>query len=288
MRAVGLVPHPDRPAAHELAATTSATLRGRGIDVRVPASIASRVGLDGFAVTDDGFADDLDLVIAFGGDGTMLHAVKMVYPNDVPILGVNAGRLGYLTTVEADELAGLLPVIVDDTVSAFDISDRMMLEARITPPEGPERVEFALNEFVLEKVGSGRLVDIAVTIGGSRFTNFSADGVIAATPTGSTAYAFSVRGPIVSPQHRCLIVAPVAAHMLFDRTLVLGPDEDVEFEVGGRPVAVAIDGRDGGTLTSGSRVRCVAAPAPVRVVTRRGRAFHQILRDKFALPDRDA
>ncbi len=287
MRAVGLVPHPDRHAAHELAGTTAALLHGRGIEVRVPTSIASNVGLDHNRVDDSEFAVGLDLVIAFGGDGTMLHAVHMVYPNDVPILGVNAGRLGYLTTLEADELSALLPVIIDDTVSAFDTSDRMVLAARITPPEGPERVEYALNEFVLEKVGSGRLVDIAVTIGGSRFTNFSADGVIAATPTGSTAYAFSVRGPIISPQHRCLVVAPVAAHMLFDRTLVLGPDEDVEFEVGARPVAVAIDGRDGGILMPGSRVRCAAAPDPVRIVTRKGRAFHQILRDKFALPDRE-
>ncbi len=287
MRAIGLVPHPDRPAAHALAATTASALVAQGIDVRVPDSLADRVGLGQHRTPDQGFADGLDLVIALGGDGTMLHAVHAVYPHHVAILGVNAGRLGYLTTVEADELAALLPVIVDDTVDAFDVSERMAIEAEIVPPEGPSRVAHALNEVVLEKIESGRLVDISVSIGGSRFTTFSADGVIAATPTGSTAYAFSARAPIVSPQHRCLVIAPVAAHMLFDRTLVLGPDEQVEFEVGARPVAIAIDGHHGGDLSPGTRVMCRAAADPVRIMTRRGRAFHQILREKFALPDRE-
>jgi NAD+ kinase len=285
MRAVGLVPHPDRPAAHRLAATTAGALADRRITARLPASVAGRAGLDRLGVADDEFADGLDLVIALGGDGTMLHAVHLVYPHDVPIIGVNAGRLGYLTTLEADELSAMLPILLDDTASAFDIADRMVLAAEITPPGGPPRQAFALNEVVLEKIESGRLVDIGVEISGSHFTTYVADGVIVATPTGSTAYAFSVRAPIVSPQHRCLIVAPVAAHMLFDRTLVLGPDEAVELEVGSRAVAIAIDGHEGGALAPGTRVRCSAAAAPVRIVTRRGRGFHQILRDKFSLPD---
>jgi NAD+ kinase len=287
MRAIGLVPHPDRPTAHQLAATTAAELATRGITARVPSAVALRCGLGTLGVADDEFAAGLDLVIALGGDGTMLHAVHLVYPHDVPIIGVNAGRLGYLTTLEAHELSTMLGVLVDDTSSAFDIADRMVLEAEITPPEGPTRRAFALNEVVLEKIERGRLVDIAVEISGTPFTTFSADGLIVATPTGSTAYAFSVRGPIVSPQHRCLIVAPVAAHMLFDRSLVLGPDDVVSCHVGSRQVGFAIDGIDGGALAPGSRVRCSAADAPVRIVTRRGRAFQQILREKFALPDRD-
>jgi NAD+ kinase len=286
MHAVGLVPHPDRPAAHALAAAAAATLADRGVAVRVPASIAVRAGLEAHAVADAEFAPGLDLVVALGGDGTMLHAVHLVYPHPVPIIGVNAGRLGYLTTLEADELLATLPALLDDLDTGFVVAERMVLAADVVPPEGPARRAYALNEVVLEKIESGRLVDLAVEIAGSHFTTFSADGVIVATPTGSTAYAFSVRGPIVSPQHRCLVVAPVAAHMLFDRTLILGPDEVVEFEVGARTVAIALDGHDGGALAPGTRVRCSAAADSVCIVTRRGRAFHQILRDKFALPER--
>lgn len=286
MRNVGLVPHPDRHPAHLLAATTAGALAERGIAVRVPATVATRAGLEALGVADLGFAAGLDLVIALGGDGTMLHAVHLVHPHDVPIIGVNAGRLGFLTTLEGHELATMLPSLLDDTAAAFDISERMLLAAEITPPEGPSRSVVALNEVVIEKVESGRLVDIAVDVNDLPFTSFSADGVIVATPTGSTAYAFSVRGPIVSPGHRCLVVAPVAAHMLFDRALVLGPDEDVTCRVGARPVAIAIDGQDGGVLAPGTRVRCSTAPGAVRIVTRRGRGFHQILREKFALPDR--
>jgi NAD+ kinase len=287
MHAVGLVPHPDRVAAHDLAAQTAAALAARGLEVRLPAGAAEFAGLEHLGVDRDAFAAGLDLVIALGGDGTMLHAVHLVYPAPVPIIGVNAGRLGYLTTIEAHELAAVLPALLDLDAAQFDVAARMAMSAEIQPPEAPARREFALNEVVLEKIESGRLVDIAVEIGDSPFTTYSADGVIVATPTGSTAYAFSVRGPIVSPRHRCIVVAPVAPHMLFDRTLVLGPDEAVTFEVADRPVAVAIDGHHGGTLAPATRVRCTAAAAPVFIVTRTDRDFHQILREKFVLPERD-
>ncbi len=290
MQAVGLVPHPDRVAAHHLAAQTAAALGERGVEVRLPVDAAARAGLDRLGVDRDTFAEGLDLVIALGGDGTMLHAVHLVYPAPVPIIGVNAGRLGYLTTIEAHELSATLPSLLElhrGDGAHFDVAPRMAIAAEIQPPEAPARREFALNEVVLEKIESGRLVDIAVEIGGSPFTTYSADGVIIATPTGSTAYAFSVRGPIVSPRHRCMVVAPVAPHMLFDRTLVLGPDEGVTFEVGERPVAIAIDGHHGGTLAPATRVCCSAAADPVFIVTRTNRDFHQILREKFVLPDRD-
>ncbi len=292
MRAVGLVAHPDRPTARDLSLAVAETLAARGIEVRMPAGTADRAGRPDLGVADEVFAAGLDLVIALGGDGTMLHTVHLVYPAPVPIVGVNAGRLGYLTALEAHELPAALSALLDEDREQFAVTPRMMIAAEIVVPgvvgEASERRRLvALNEVVLEKVESGRLVDIAVEVGGSAFTTYSADGVIVATPTGSTAYAFSVRGPIVSPRHRCLVVAPVAPHMLFDRTLVLGPDEVVAFEVTDRAIAIAVDGQNGGTLEPGTRVECTAADAPVYVLGRRDRGFHQILREKFALPDRD-
>ena len=249
----------------------------------MPEDDAGPAGLSDCAVAASGFAEGLDLVLSIGGDGTMLRTVELVYPERVPILGVNAGQLGYLSAVEASELEDALPRLMR---GEFEISERMMLEVVVRSAAG-ERRAFALNEAVLEKTGAGRLIRLLVSINGTPFTTYAADGVIVATATGSTAYSFSARGPIVSPAHRCLLLTPVSPHMLFDRSLVLGADEDLELLVtDGRPVSLTIDGRDAGELVPGEAIVCRAAPVSVRLVARRPDDFHQILKAKFGLTDR--
>jgi NAD+ kinase len=140
---------------------------------------------------------------------------------------------------------------------------------------------------VLEKAPGGRVVRLDVAINGTPFTTYVADGVIVATPTGSTAYSFSARGPIVSPRHRCLLLTPVSPHMLFDRSLVLDADEELRFTVtDSRSAVLTLDGRDLGVLESGDSVICTAGPKPARIVTFGPRDFHQILKAKFGLADR--
>ena len=287
MEAVGLVPHHERAVAHDLARWAHAWLVERGVEVRVPEPDAASVGLDRLRGPAAGFAKGLDLVLVLGGDGTMLRAVQLVYPEPVPILGVNAGQLGYLSAIEPTELEATLPRLLR---GEFEVSERMMLEIVVkSPGEGGsvERTEFALNEAVLEKVGAGRLIRLLVSINGTPFTTYAADGVIVATATGSTAYSFSARGPIVSPDHRCLLLTPVSPHMLFDRSLVLGAEEELEFLVtDGRPVSLTVDGREAGHLASGDVIVCRAAPGAARLVARRPADFHQLLKAKFGLADR--
>ena len=140
---------------------------------------------------------------------------------------------------------------------------------------------------MLEKTPSGHTVRLDVQIDGREFTPYAADGLIVATPTGSTAYSFSAGGPIVSPALRCIVLTPISPHMLFDRSLVLAEHEEVAFVVNnGRYVALTIDGRELGELGPGDRVRCRVAPEPLRLVSLRPRDFHQILKTKFSLPDR--
>jgi len=231
----------------------------------VPEDDAGPAGLSDCAVAASGFAEGLDLVLSIGGDGTMLRTVELVYPERVPILGVNAGQLGYLSAVEASELEDALPRLMR---GEFEISERMMLEVVVRSAAG-ERRAFALNEAVLEKTGAGRLIRLLVSINGTPFTTYAA------------------RGPIVSPAHRCLLLTPVSPHMLFDRSLVLGADEDLELLVtDGRPVSLTIDGRDAGELVPGEAIVCRAAPVSVRLVARRPDDFHQILKAKFGLTDR--
>jgi NAD+ kinase len=284
-RTVGLVPHRDRPVAHELARRTAAWLTERGIEVRVPAALAAAAaGLHDYATASEKFAPGLDLAISLGGDGTMLYTVQLVYPAPVPILGVNVGMLGYLSELEPEELEAWLPPLV---AGDFEISERMMLAVDVESSGTVRGSWYALNEAAVEKLRSGHLIYLDVSINGSAFTTYAADGLIVATPTGSTAYSFSAGGPIVSPELRCIVLTPISPHMLFDRSLVLADNEEVAFVVrNGRDVALTIDGHELGELASGDRVRCRVAPEPLRLASLRPRDFHQILKTKFSLPDR--
>jgi NAD+ kinase len=144
-----------------------------------------------------------------------------------------------------------------------------------------------LNEAVVEKRVSGHTVHLLVRIDGEPFTSYAADGLIVSTPTGSTAYSMSARGPIVSPKHRALLVTPVAPHMLFDRSLVLDPNETVEIEVlGEREAAVAVDGRPVCDLTAGTTVMCTPSNSTARFVRFGAHHYHQVLKAKFGLADR--
>ena len=159
-----------------------------------------------------------------------------------------------------------------------------MLEIVVDPPGTRYR---ALNEGVIEKRESGHTVRLLVSIAGTVFTSYATDGLIVATPTGSTAYSLSARGPIVSPQHRALLLTPVSPHMLFDRSLVLDPDEVVRVEVlGPRPADLAVDGRVVAALSEGDAVTCAPADVVARFVRFGARHFHQILKSKFGLADR--
>ena len=225
----------------------------------------------------------------------MLRAVKMLGGSGVPIIGVNVGLLGYLTEVEPPALIAALDRWASGSeAGGWRIEERMMLDATLRRSGGGdgdsgEDVETwtALNESVLEKQEAGHTVRLLVRIDGAPFTSYAADGLIIATPTGSTAYSFSARGPVVSPKHRALLMTPVSPHMLFDRSLVLDPDEQVEIEViGHRPVTLSIDGQAAASLTEGDTVVVKASAAVARFVRFGERRFHQILKTKFGLSDR--
>jgi NAD+ kinase len=283
MRTIGLVPHRERPLAHTLAQAAAAWFAEHGVEVRLPKAEADASGLSHLGCEPDQFVAGLELALVLGGDGTMLHTVQLVYPEPVPLLGVNAGQLGYLAALEPEEFDGALPRLL---ARDYSVSERMVIEVVLTTAGG-EQQEFALNEVVLEKQQPGHLVRLDLSINRTPFTTYAADGVIVATPTGSTAYSFSARGPIASPALKCLLLTPISPHMLFDRSLVLAGHEQLDFVVsGGREVVCTMDGRRIAVLTQGDRVTCKVAAEPVHIVDLRPRDFHQILKAKFALPDR--
>jgi len=280
--AVGIVPHPQRAGAY--AGRAARFLRDRGVEVRIPAPNAEAVGLPDLAWDLDTFATGLDFVVSLGGDGTMLRTVDLVASEGVPVLGVNLGQLGFLTEVEPAQLEEALGRAL---AGEAQISERMVLSVVVDSDGVAAGKWLALNEAVLEKCSSGHLVRLAVSINGKFFTTYAADGVIVATPTGSTAYNFSAQGPIVSPSHRCLILTPVSPHMLFHRSLVLGPEEELEFEVTSQaPVGLVLDGREVGRLSPGDSVTTTQGPRAARIMTLDPRDFHQVLKAKFGLADR--
>lgn len=282
---VGLIPHHDRTLAGELARRAAEVLTARGVEVRVPApDVAAWPDLAPYSVEPGAFARGIDVAVALGGDGTMLRTVDAVHADGAAVLGVNVGQMGYLSEVEPEDLdASLERLLAGD----YLVDERVMLQVTVESEGSAGGRWWALNEAVLEKTEPGHMARLAVEINGTYFTTYAADGVIVATATGSTAYSFSARGPIVSPRHRCLLLTPVSPHMLFDRSLVLGPDEELRFVVvDGRPVMATADGRALGELRRGDSVRCTGASTPARIVTFGRRDFHQILKAKFGLADR--
>ena len=274
-----LMGHHEREEAATLAQRIAKWCQAQGHDVWAPDTDIGPLGLP--ADLANGSVDGTDLVVSLGGDGTVLRAVDLVGGRPVPILAVNVGVLGYLTEVEP---AGVDQALERWQRGDYSIEERMLLS--VTMSDRPERF-LALNEVVIEKAEPGHTVRLGLRIDGVEFTTYAADGMIVATPTGSTAYSLSARGPIVSPAHRAVLVTPVSPHMLFDRSLVLNPSEPVDVEViGHRAAQVAVDGRGVALLGNGGVVRAVAAEETARFVRLADRRFHQILKAKFGLADR--
>lgn len=232
-------------------------------------------------------ASDADLVVVLGGDGTVLRAVSMLNGAPVPVLGVNVGVLGYLTEVGIERAIDAVGTALTGRADKdFIVDQRMLLQVTVSKEGQPATSWRALNEAVLEKQQSGHTVWIDVTVNHELFERYSADGVIVATPTGSTAYSMSARGPVVSPRHRALIVTPVSPHMNFDRSLVLGPDEHLQMTIAGtRPVDLAIDGRRVASLSANDTVTFAPDTCTAHFVRFAAPKFHQILRSKFGLSD---
>jgi NAD+ kinase len=283
-----LVAHHDRLEAGALARVAADWLKAKGHEPWMMADDADALALNDLVA--DHHPGSADLALSLGGDGTMLRTVQLLGEHAVPIIGVNVGLLGYLTEVEPEAVCPALDRYFEGAQAGeWHIDERMLLTTSVIRAGAGNEVptRFALNEAVIEKQDSGHTVRLQVWIDGAPFTSYAADGLILATPTGSTAYSMSARGPVVSPRLRAVLLTPVSPHMLFDRSLVIDPSELVEVEViGHRSATLSIDGQPATTLTMGDRVSVAPAQHVARFVRFGNRRFHQILKAKFGLADR--
>ena len=226
-----------------------------------------------------------DLLIVLGGDGTLLSAARLAADRKVPILAVNLGGLGFLTTVSQDEIYSILEEIFS---GKHRVSERVMLEAEIVRGGAVIRRQIALNDAVLNKAALARIIDLELRVDGEYVTTYKADGLILSTPTGSTAYSLAAGGPIVYPIVEAFIVTPICPHTLTNRPLVI-PDSvtiEVDFKAGDDVVFLTLDGQVGIEVEKGDRVRIRKAAEQLHLVRPARKTYFQILRSKLKWGER--
>lgn len=287
---VGLVVHAGRPASMEVAAEAARTLAE--LDIEVVATVGGEPSGNAFpgdlvhhaeVVEPDAFASEIELAISLGGDGTFLRAAHLCRDAGVPVLGVNLGRLGFLAEVERHDLG---PVLRAVAAGEYRLEERGTLTMEVHDADGEHLATgWALNEVAVEKTVRQRLLLLDVYFDGTFFARVPADALLLATATGSTAYALSAGGPIVSPQVAATLVVPVAPHSLFDRTVVAGPEEVVRVELldGQASGLASCDGRDPVALEPGATVTVVGGGRPVLLARVGLIDFPTLVRRKFGL-----
>ena len=274
---LGLVLHPSRSESMEAARALVSAAHQKGFHVVAPADEAERLG--GIPSYDYDGGTALDLIVAVGGDGTVLEASRLGRRHDVPVIGVNAGTVGFLAEVEPWRIEEALDAL---EAGRYRISERMTLDA--TLPDGT--VADGLNDVVVEKTVTQHVVGIAVSVAGEPLVEYRTDAVIVASPTGSTAYTFSAGGPLVDPEVEALVMTAVAPHNLFGRAIVFGAGVELEVSVvGERQARVNVDGHFRADLEPGEMVRVQRGRTPARLVRLTPRNFARTVKEKFRLHD---
>lgn len=261
-------------------------LVGAGLRVRVLSDEAPGLNPDCYsavAVPGPDAAAGTELVLVLGGDGTLLRAAELAHMADVPVFGVNLGRVGFLAGADSDALDEALAAVVD---GRYHVEERMTIEVTAKLDGQVLASTWALNEASVEKSSRERILDVVVEVDGHPVSAFGCDGVLCSTPTGSTAYAFSAGGPVVWPEVQALLVVPSNAHALFGRPLVVSRDSLVAVEIDqhGHHAVLSCDGQRHFDLPPGARVEVVAGDSPLRLVRLHDTAFTDRLVDKFELP----
>ncbi|TDD64288.1 NAD kinase [Jiangella aurantiaca] len=290
-RTVLLVTHTGREEARQIAAKVIDKLSASGIAVRVMADERNDIDIPEsdsrvtavVAEGDPTAADDSELVVVIGGDGTILRGAEVARPSETPILGVNLGHVGFLAESEVDDLGFTVDHIVKRD---YAVEERMTIDVTVRHDGAVIATGWALNEVSVEKASRERMLDVVAEIDGRALSRWGCDGVVMATPTGSTAYAFSAGGPVVWPEVEALLMVPISAHALFSRPLVVAPTSSMAVTIQHRTPGAVLwcDGRRAVELPAGARIEVCRGSQPVRLARLHEAPFTKRLVAKFALP----
>ncbi len=290
-RRVLLLTHTGREAAREVAREALEALTSEGISVRLVAAEAADLAITADALVelielDEGTdaSGECELTLVIGGDGTILRAAEITRGSGTPILGVNLGHVGFLAEAEQDDVASTISAIV---ARRYTIEDRLTLDVRVLRDGEVVTRTFAVNEASVEKASRERMLEVVVEVDGRPLSRWGCDGVVCATPTGSTAYNFSAGGPVVWPGVEALLMVPISAHALFARPLVAAPTSVLAVEVLAPAPGAGVlwcDGRRAADLPVGARIEVRRSDVPLRLVRLTDSPFTDRLVAKFGLP----
>jgi len=290
VRRVLLLAHTGRPDATTVAAAFVRGLAGNGITVRLLPAEAADLGLaagdhDAVEICEDerDASQGCELAVVIGGDGSILRAVELTWSHETPILGVNLGHVGFLAEAEPEDTDRTVAAIV---AGRYTVEDRMTLDVRVYRDGVPVATTFAVNEASVEKAARERMLEVVVEVDGRPLSRWGCDGVVCATPTGSTAYNFSAGGPVVWPEVEALCVVPISAHALFARSLVVAPTSVIAVEVLARTDGEGVlwcDGRRTVELPPGARIELRRHDRPARLARLHEAPFTDRLVAKFGL-----
>ena len=288
LRRVLLLAHTGRRDAREVSGAFVKGLVGHGIRVRALADEAAALDLDPelLEIADDeaDAARDCELAVVIGGDGTILRAAEVTHDCGTPLLGVNLGHVGFLAEAEYDDVESTIGAIVE---RRYTSEERLTIDVSVFRDGELVVSTFALNEASVEKAARQRMLEVVVEVDGRPLSRFGCDGVVCATPTGSTAYNFSAGGPVVWPSVEALLMVPISAHALFARPLVVAPSSVLAVEVLARTEGAGVlwcDGRRTVDLPPGARIEVRRGATPVRFVRLHEAPFTDRLVAKFGLP----
>lgn len=278
---ISVFPNLQNNGVEELSRNVFSALSNLNTNVYVSGSLADKFkGCGVLFDSEEKIIELCDIAIAIGGDGTTLSVAKKAAKYGKPVLGINAGRLGFMSGLEQDELELLKNVVTGD----YEIDERLMLEAEIVRNGETVSVHKCLNDAVISRGNFARLIDINITCGGRNVSNMRADGVIISTPTGSTAYSMAAGGPVVSPQAECILATPICPHSLMDRSIIFSADKELVISAHNDKMnfpVLTVDGEDAIELDFNSEVRVKASKTKTRLIKLKPENFYEILNKKI-------
>ena len=285
MRSVLMLVHSARAEAARVAVEFARAVAAEDVDVCVlesDAAVLKAAGLEHAHVVSEA-PGDCELAIVFGGDGTILRAAEVCRGTTVPVLGVNLGHVGFLAEADVEELDEVVRGVID---RSYTVEERLTVDVSVTVGGEVVATNWALNEASVEKAARERMLELVVEIDDRPVSRWGCDGVVCATPTGSTAYNFSAGGPVVWPEVSALLMVPISAHALFARPMVVSPDATLAIEVVSEQSSGVLwcDGRRAAELPVGARVEVVRGRSPVRLARLGTSSFADRLVRKFDLP----
>lgn len=274
---VGILARTDHGQAGPMAAGLQRGLAPHGIEVLLEKQLASLLGVPAEGRDEQHLAAASDLLVVLGGDGTILRFLHRVPGRLPPVLGINLGSLGFLTGVSSDESAEAVRCIAEGN---YQISQRTMLRVELSRG-GKSEVFTGLNDAVLSRGPRSQLIKVEVRINGEELCLYNADGLIIATPTGSTAYSMSAGGPLLLPDSACFVLTPICPHVLTNRSTVMADTAELELRLVGGVAGVNVDGQDIREFGPGDVLRVSRAGEKLQLVTLPGRTFSEVLREKL-------